>query len=69
VGPIADLDAVAKRKIPCSCRESNLSCPARSLLAILTAMYLLFFKFNCFNYTIRNALLPHNVFMAVKSAH
>jgi hypothetical protein len=29
VGPRAGLDAVAKRKIPCTCRESNLGRPVR----------------------------------------
>jgi hypothetical protein len=35
VGPRAHLDAVAKRRIPCPCRESNPGRPARSLVTIL----------------------------------
>jgi hypothetical protein len=38
VGLIASLDAVASKKIPCSCRESNPCRPARSLVNILTAL-------------------------------
>jgi hypothetical protein len=33
VGPRSGLDAVAKRKIPCLCRESNPGRPAHSLVA------------------------------------
>jgi len=36
VGPRAGQDPAAKRKIPCSCRESNPGCPVRSLVTILT---------------------------------
>jgi hypothetical protein len=36
VGPRADLDAAAKRKSPCSCRESNPGSPPHRLVAILT---------------------------------
>jgi hypothetical protein len=32
VGPRADLDGVAKRKIPCCCRDSNLGRPSYSIL-------------------------------------
>jgi hypothetical protein len=32
------LDAVAKRNIPCPCRESNLGRPARSLVTVLTRL-------------------------------
>jgi hypothetical protein len=37
-GHTAGLDAVAKRKIPNSCRESNLDRPASSLIAIPTEL-------------------------------
>jgi hypothetical protein len=39
VGPRADLHAVAKRKGPCPCRESNLCHPAPSLVTILTELF------------------------------
>jgi hypothetical protein len=38
VGSSARLDAVAKRKIPRPCRESNPGRPARSLVTILTEL-------------------------------
>jgi hypothetical protein len=38
MGPRAGLDQVAKRKIPCLCRESNSSHAARSLVTILTEL-------------------------------
>jgi hypothetical protein len=38
VGPRAALDAVMKRKNPCSCREYNSSRPTRSLVTILTEL-------------------------------
>jgi hypothetical protein len=38
VVPRAGLDAVAKRKNPCPCQESNLS-PACSLVTVLTELY------------------------------
>jgi hypothetical protein len=34
VGPRVGLDALAKRNIPCLCRESNPSRPARSLVLL-----------------------------------
>jgi len=39
VSPRAGLDAVAKRKILCSCWEWNPGRPARSLVTILTELY------------------------------
>jgi len=36
MGPRADLDAVVKRKIFCTCQESNPGRPARSLVTIST---------------------------------
>jgi hypothetical protein len=38
VGRRAGLDAVAKRKIPSPCRESNLGRPVRSLVGILSEL-------------------------------
>jgi len=43
MGPRAGLDAVAKRKNPCSCREPNPGSPAHSLVTILTELSLLLF--------------------------
>jgi hypothetical protein len=39
VGPRAGLDAVARRKYPIPCRESNLGRPARSLVTMLTEIH------------------------------
>jgi hypothetical protein len=39
VGPRDGLDAVAKRKIPSPCRESNSDRPAFSLVTILTELF------------------------------
>jgi hypothetical protein len=41
VDPRAGLDAVARRKNPSPCRESNAGRPARSLVTILTELPLL----------------------------
>jgi hypothetical protein len=38
VDPRAGLNAVAKRKIPCLCRETNSGRPDRSLVTILTEL-------------------------------
>jgi hypothetical protein len=38
MGPRVDLDAVAKRKIPCLCQESNPGSPARSVITTLTEL-------------------------------
>jgi hypothetical protein len=38
VGPRAGLDAVAKRKIPCPCRESSPDRSARNLVGIRTEL-------------------------------
>jgi hypothetical protein len=38
VGPRAGLDAVVKKKIPSTCRESKPDCATRSLIAILTQL-------------------------------
>jgi hypothetical protein len=38
MGPIISLDAVAKRKNPNPCRESNHGRPARSLVTVLTEL-------------------------------
>jgi hypothetical protein len=39
VGPRLCLKAVTKRKIPCTCRESKPSRPARSLVAVPTPLH------------------------------
>jgi len=39
VGTRASLDAVAKRKIPSPCRQSNPDHPTYNLVAILTALF------------------------------
>jgi len=46
MGPRAGLEAVAKRKIslPCTCLETNPSCPARNLTNVLTELPWLYFK-------------------------
>jgi hypothetical protein len=38
VGPRASLDAVEKRKNPCSCTESNRSLSVRSTVTVLTEL-------------------------------
>jgi len=37
VDPRVGLDAVAERENPCPCQESN-SCPARSLVTVVTEL-------------------------------
>jgi hypothetical protein len=53
VGPRIGLGAVAKRKIPCHYRESNPIRPARSLVTILTDIYIYIYIYTASNYMLK----------------
>jgi hypothetical protein len=57
VGTRAGMDAMARRKIPCLCRESNPGRPSRSLVTILTELTQLCFALR--NFRLRNTVFTN----------